>query len=127
MAILNNVSNLKTSIFHEICHKISNFFLTIRKIMTYPTSVSVCKRKNQSVFILQPFSDFGVCSPQTQTNMVCSFTAFVMLKQWPSTQENVLKFYSQNTEQISYSSQLKVNELYTQSIVIKIKRYSFDC
>ena len=34
---LNDVSNLETSIFQEICHKIFNFFLTIRKIMTCAT------------------------------------------------------------------------------------------
>ena len=39
---LNNVSNLKTSIFHEICRKIFNLFLTIRKIMTCPSIVSIC-------------------------------------------------------------------------------------
>ena len=42
MPILNNESNLKTSIFYKICQKIFNFFLTIRKIMTCPTSVSIC-------------------------------------------------------------------------------------
>ena len=36
MSILNNVSNLKPSIFHEILQKIFSFFLTIRKIMTCP-------------------------------------------------------------------------------------------
>ena len=69
---LNNVSNLQTSIFHEICYKIFNFFLTIRKIMTCSTSVSTCQPEKRSVLFLQLCSSFDVCSSQTQTNMVCS-------------------------------------------------------
>ena len=39
------------------------------------------------------------------------------MAQWPSTEEHVFKFHSLNAEQIFFSSQLKINEFYRQSIV----------
>ena len=126
--ILNNVSNLKTLIFHQICHKIFIFFLSIRKIMTCSTGVSICWPRKRSVSTSQQCSGSvsAVHNPK-QTWSVESFSDFAILRQWPSTQEHVFKFHLLNTEQIFYSSQLTVNELYTQSIVTCISRYSFDC
>ena len=53
---------LKTSIFHEICRNIFNFFLTIKKIITRPTSASIgaAVHKPKQTWSVESFSNFAI-------------------------------------------------------------------
>ena len=94
MPILNNACvKFKTSLFYEICHKIFNFFLTIRKIMTCPTSVYQFASQKRGQFLF--YSHVQVWClwfrNRNKRGLLNLSPHFQSVKQWPCTQEHVFE------------------------------------
>ena len=76
--------------------------------MTCPTSVSIGKPKSGQFLF---YNHLQILVPAVHKHgSVESFSAFAMLKQWP-TQEHVFKFHSLNAEQGMLDQGLKVKKL----------------